>query len=345
MSARGVLCRLAADIPRTSTHDLACISRVFHRAVLTRNATSIASVGGLSHAYKLAYAVSRRSYATATAKTPAKTVKKATVKKTVAKKPAAKKTVATKKPAAKKKAAPKKKRAAKKAAPKKKPAKRVLTEAGKARKKISEERAHLKELKETALTAPRDLPYNAWLVYVSELQKKAKGSDTLPTEVTKQAAAQFKALTAAEREHYNHLANQNKAANEAAYRAWILSYTPEQIRLANNARRAIRDKYTKLKDAGKKTSRRYPKETNRLQDERQVKRAMNAFLNFNVERRASGEMKGIKSVDASKLIGTEWKALSPSEKKKYEDLALAQRKQYSADFTSTYGRQSRTAVA
>ncbi|KAF2496260.1 hypothetical protein BU16DRAFT_538827 [Lophium mytilinum] len=353
MLARGVLCRLAADVPKTSTHDLARISRVLHRAINARSASSIASIGGLSHAYKLAYALSRRSYATAaaTAKKPTKTVKKVTVKETVTKKPAAKKTAvkktaAKKKTATKKKAAPTKKRAAKKAAPKRKPAKRALTEAGKARKELAEQRARHNELKEAALmTLPKKLPISAWMVYVSEIQEKGKGKSPA-TEIMKQGGAQFKALTPAEREHYNHLANQNKAANEAAYKEWVLSHTPEQIRLANNARRQLRAQYTKLKNAGNvKSSRVYPKDTGPIKDERRVKRPQNAYMLFNKERRDSGEMKGISVPDSSRLITSEYKALSASEKKKYEDLALAAKKQYAADFAATYGHKSQAAVA
>jgi hypothetical protein len=45
-----------------------------------------------------------------------------------------------------------------------------------------------------------------------------------------------------------------------------------------------------------------------------VKKAVTPYLQFSVERRASGDFKDIKLGDSSKLIGEEWKALSESEK-------------------------------
>jgi hypothetical protein len=116
-------------------------------------------------------------------------------------------------------------------------------------------------------------------------------------------------------QHYNHLANQNKATNEAAYKAWVLSHTPEQIRLANNARRALRKLYTKRKEDGFKTKAKTPAGTEPLKDERIPKHAPSSSALFVKARLASGDMAGIASTESLKLIGAEWKALSASEKK------------------------------
>jgi outer membrane biosynthesis protein TonB len=197
MLARGVLGRLAAatDAPKTSTHDLARISRVLARAVIARNASSFALTGSVSHAYKLAYAIARRSYATATTKkAPAKTVEKVTVKKTVTKKPAAKKSATKKQPAAKKKAAPKKPKA-KKVAPKKKPVKRVPTEKTLATREKRKQLDAYKALKEAALTSPKKIVDNAWTVFLNE--KGTKGGVAFAAS---QASTEFKALSPSERE-------------------------------------------------------------------------------------------------------------------------------------------------
>lgn len=52
-----------------------------------------------------------------------------------------------------------------------------------------------------------------------------------------------------------------------------------------------------------------------IKDERRVKRPMPPFVQFTLNRHASGDFKRMKLPDASKLIGQEWKALSSDEKK------------------------------
>ena len=105
-------------------------------------------------------------------------------------------------------------------------------------------------------------------------------------------------------QHYNHLANQNKAVNNAALVKWIESHTPQQIRDANNARRAL----TRLR--GKKGGQKFSS----IKDDRLVSLPIGAYLVFFKSRQASGDFKGLKSVEAAKLAGREWKALSAAEK-------------------------------
>jgi hypothetical protein len=99
----------------------------------------------------------------------------------------------------------------------------------------------------------------------------------------------------------NQKANQNKHDNEVAYKAFIQSFTPTQIRLANNARRLLK----------KKTQKAWPL----LVDERQPARPNSVFVYFMKSRHASGDMKGIPVAEALPLIAKEYQALSPSEKK------------------------------
>jgi hypothetical protein len=111
-------------------------------------------------------------------------------------------------------------------------------------------------------------------------------------------------------QHYNHIANQNKTTNEAAYADWVKQHTPEQIRLANIARMNLKRKVS----AGKA-----PKAVSRglspIKDDRQIKRPNSAYLKFNVERRSSGDFKGIPLGEGSKVITKEWNELSAGEKK------------------------------
>lgn len=111
-------------------------------------------------------------------------------------------------------------------------------------------------------------------------------------------------------QHYNHIANENKAANQAAYSEWVASYTPEQIRKANNARRLLKRK-TATAD-GKKSSGRG---LTPIKDDRQIKRPNSAYFKFGIERRESGDFKGIPLGEAAKLITKEWNELSAGEKK------------------------------
>jgi hypothetical protein len=107
-------------------------------------------------------------------------------------------------------------------------------------------------------------------------------------------------------QHYNHIANEKTAARRAEYQAWIHSHTPEQIRLANNARNQLRKKLPDQKSR--------PAHTAKLHDDRAVKKlsAYNLFLRV---RHATGDFKGIKPKEATGLIASEWKSLSAGEKK------------------------------
>ncbi|KAF2120515.1 hypothetical protein BDV96DRAFT_641193 [Lophiotrema nucula] len=319
MLARGVLCRLAAEVPRTSTHDLPQLARLLQRSLAARNGSSI---GALSRGLGASLANSRRSYATTVrAKKPTATVKKA-VKKQAAKKPAPKKKAAAKtagrlkkKPAAKK-AAPKKKKAA--AKPKTKRAKKELTPEQK-------EKALIRQLKVLALREPtstRALPTHA--VFVSEAFKDNKKIGLA------QASDKFKSLTTAEREHYNHLTSERNAARKAEYNAWVRSYTPEQIRIANNARARLR----KLLKGKQKSA---PAHTAKIQDDRQYKKGPTSYAMFIKDRYASGDLKGIGVGEAAKLISNEWKSLSAGEKQKYNDAYAAERTSRAGEFQRAYG--------
>ena len=52
-----------------------------------------------------------------------------------------------------------------------------------------------------------------------------------------------------------------------------------------------------------------------MQDDRQVKGQISAYILFCKERYASGDFKGLKVTEGARLAGREWKALSNEEKK------------------------------
>lgn len=111
-------------------------------------------------------------------------------------------------------------------------------------------------------------------------------------------------------QHYNHIANQNKAANQAAYKQWVESYTPDEIQKAQKARSRLKilvrqNSKTKISSAA----------LGPIKDDRQVKRPSGPYILFFKERVESGDMKDIAFVDAPKLVAEEWKNLSQGEKK------------------------------
>ncbi|KAL9071314.1 MAG: hypothetical protein Q9161_004330 [Pseudevernia consocians] len=132
----------------------------------------------------------------------------------------------------------------------------------------------------------------------------------------KKASADYKQLTPEQVEHYNHLANQNKAMNATAYRQWIESHTPEIIHEANLAR-------LHLKRLGVNAS--------PLHDHRQVKGVRNAYSFFYQERMQSGDLRGLKVAEAAKLLGREWKSLQPHEKKGFDDMASQDMARYTQE--------------
>jgi hypothetical protein len=322
----GALCRLAVDAPRASPHDMPLLARTLRRTLLARNAAQLPHVRALSRAFASTLNA-RRSYATTTrAAKPTPTVKKA-VKTAAAKKPAPKKATPAKKAAPKKAAS--KKAVAKKAAPKKK-AKKAAAKKPAPKKRVKraltpeeQQKAKLRELRVKALREPVSHNLiNARHVFVAE---KFAGKEANHAKAMASVQAEFKNLTTAELEvspnrlamqccctnylkHYNHLANERNAARRAEYQAWINTYTPDQIRIANNARARLR---RMAADANKKA----PAHSARLVDDRQPKGSVNSYSAFVRDRFASGDFKGISVPESSKLMSQEWKALSAGEKK------------------------------
>ncbi|KAM0803894.1 hypothetical protein BDR22DRAFT_960490 [Usnea florida] len=241
------------------------------------------------------------------AKSKAKPVKKTTKAKTKAKKPKAKKPKA-KKPKVKKTKAKK---------PKAKKPKKELTAEEKTKKTI-------KELRAKALKAPSQLVTGAWTLFLTDklrAAEKVEGIDAQGVknrfgDTLKAASAAYKELTAEQLEQYNHLANQNKAANAATYREWIESHTPMVIHQANLARRHL----TRL---GVKTP--------VLKDERQVAGNRSAYAFFTQSRFKSGDYKNMKVTVAGGLAGREWKALTDEQKKPFRDLAAQDYARYTQE--------------
>ncbi|EXJ68053.1 uncharacterized protein A1O5_08668 [Cladophialophora psammophila CBS 110553] len=256
-----------------------------------------------------------RTYATTSAK-PASRPKQHT-----GRTPAKRTTSTTKKaaPAKKRPARKTKKTTTKEAKPK---AKKPLSKSAllkKARKEHTDLRAA------ALFEEPKHLPSTAYRLVFAEETKKGGGQ---AKAAARAAAEKFKNLTLEERERYNHEANENKAKNDQAYKTWVQSHSPLEIKLANNARRQLTKK---ARAAGKK------KQYKPIQDDRTVHRPRNAYAYFFKERNDSGDLTSMTVGERGKLIGQEWKSLSTSERKIYEDKAQADKDRYLEEYKTVYG--------
>ncbi|TKA77468.1 hypothetical protein B0A49_02351 [Cryomyces minteri] len=362
MLHRGVFCHVKAEATRTSTSSCN-VAQLLRKIHLTRHITAPTRSLHCGQIRRTGIAFLSRTYATATTAAsevkPTKTVQSAV--KEAAKKPAstrgpykkktsAEKTSTRKNPAKKgstakpsaRKTAVKKKTAAKKRPEPKEVLTDEQTATKQARALLKAQFMTRKQLRERAMLKgePKVPSLSAWNVFQSEGPMKEPGKDsnprTLMGERAKTGAEQYKNLTPAEREHYNHLANERKAAMEAEYKTWVESHTPDRIRIANNARRHILRLRAAMSAEAKGLS-----HTRIIKDERQLKRPISAFTLFHIERFASNDFKGIPHVaDAARLSAEEWKALSEGEKKKYHDAAAANLEHYQQEYKALYGHEA-----
>ncbi|KAL3485905.1 hypothetical protein BJX62DRAFT_242479 [Aspergillus germanicus] len=190
----------------------------------------------------------------------------------------------------------------------KKPAKsrRELTpeqiERKEARKKAAEKKQLVRSLKETALHPPKPLPTRARGIAIRKVYAEARAATSGPvSEVLVKASALVESMSADERQQCENQAEANKIANEAAYEAWIKSYTPNQIREANNARRRL----AQLK---------VTKRASLLKDNRLVKQPTGSYFFFLADKREAGSGIGKKMTEETSYFAEEWKSLAPAEK-------------------------------
>ncbi|KAG7107037.1 Non-histone protein 10 like [Verticillium longisporum] len=238
-----------------------------------------------------------------------------------AEKPVKKTTKSATKKAVTKKAAPKKKKAAAKPKPKKvkKAKKEVAPEV-----KLAQE---VRELKKIALLKePKKLPETVWTLYTTQNIKSGEAS---LGERSKQLAEEYRLLDAAETERLKDLAEKNKVANNAAYKAWVESHTPAEIVAANNARNVLRRKVNK----GRGVTHRFP-----IRDERLPKRPTTVYNLFFKARWASGDFSG-SVTEATRTIAEEYKQLSEEQRQVYEDLATADFERYAREVSSVLNKE------
>ncbi|EPQ62655.1 BgtA-21001 [Blumeria graminis f. sp. tritici] len=187
-------------------------------------------------------------------------------------------------------------------------------------------RLKIRELRRRALQPPKPLPRTARSVYMAQ-HLTGTGSNT--KTVLSDASSKWKSVSSAELEQYRKTAAQNKATNFATLNAWLSHYTPDQIRIANNARRVLNRKY----------GRKIP--LARIQDPRLPKRPLGVYVCFVKERFDSGQLVGVPFLTASKMLASEFHALAPAHRKKLEDTARIHRQRYIQEFKIAFKRDSR----
>ncbi|KAI4792278.1 hypothetical protein E4T44_12828, partial [Aureobasidium sp. EXF-8845] len=191
--------------------------------------------------------------------------------------------------------------------------------------KEAKKKEDVKILQAQALSPPRYRQLNIWSVYIKENTTAKKNSGPV-SQFIKQLADDFKDLSSREREHYNHLVNEHNAKSLREFQEWLNAHTPTQIKEAN----AVRSRLRKL--LAVKKSKYAP-----IKDDRLVKRPSSSFFQYHKERFNSGDFRGVTTMDASKDIAAEYRALSASEKKKYEDLSAKDLERYLKEHLEVYG--------
>ncbi|GLI73390.1 hypothetical protein PoHVEF18_001607 [Penicillium ochrochloron] len=212
-------------------------------------------------------------------------------------------------------------------AEKKKP-KRGLTEKQKEAKEKKESRELVKQLKETALQPPKKLAQTARTIATqAKLKEVREQNPSRPqAEIFKEAVELVNSQRLAEADRYVNQAEENRAANEASYAAWLKEYTPLQIKQANSARKHLR-RLGHSKFYG-------------IQDERLVKAPLNTYMFFLKERHDSSDFKHLPVKDAALRIAEEWKSLTDSEKQPYIQKAERDQERYREEYREAYGEDA-----
>jgi len=138
------------------------------------------------------------------------------------------------------------------------------------------------------------------------------------------------ALSVSEKETFEKRAEEVSAKRRAELKKWIESHTAAEIGAANRARARLNKIYPV---EGRKT----PK-YQLIPDERHPKRAMSAWLIFLGERNATGEYNKLTLAERTNRIATEYKQLSPDQRKDFDRKAQVSRSAYEHSYLEIYGK-------
>jgi len=153
---------------------------------------------------------------------------------------------------------------------------------------------------------------SAYLLYQNAMRDQFKRENPGMTfgQLAKYTSHMYKNLTPEEKATWDARAAQDKAR----YDAQMANYIPPP---GHDAKGNLIDEYHRANGGGGKRSKRNPK------DKDAPKRARGSFVFFTFEMRpiVMKEFPDIKFVDMGTILGERWRALTPTEKKRYETMA------------------------
>ncbi|KAK3372506.1 hypothetical protein B0H63DRAFT_299273 [Podospora didyma] len=197
-----------------------------------------------------------------------------------------------------------------------------------------------KALEEIALVGrePAQLQVNPYFLFLQENYKSAEG---VGTDRTSKLAKSYKALSAEELKRLQDQAEQNRAANQVAYKAWVASFTPSQVQAANIIRKHIKRETRKRRSALGKKLKKYPEYLPIVDDRLPMKPAGTGYQLFQKESLHSGPLASaadsrVRVTEASKL----WNAMNEEERKPYQDAAAADRERWTKEAELVFGKDS-----
>ncbi|KAF9585116.1 exp1-like protein [Lunasporangiospora selenospora] len=182
-----------------------------------------------------------------------------------------------------------------------------------------------KKVKIPALELPKR-PASSWaLFYIDHLDKlRAAGKPIIPTVETTVASAQWKQLSDAQKMVYTERYNHNLAEFKRKMEARLDELTPEEFKLENTRRRALRA-------AGKKGA-------VALKDPNAPSRPLSSYFLFAKEQRVSGKFAKLPVKEQAKAIADVWGKIGEAEKATYQEkaqTALASYKTQKAAYESS----------
>ncbi|KAL5045739.1 hypothetical protein BDW71DRAFT_208005 [Aspergillus fruticulosus] len=291
--------RVRVDSPQHHIRHIAFVARRSPTSVTRGLSCAKSTVGTLARSYATQDGPSKEASSKSTKST--KSTKTKQTKKKASKKPA-------KKPAVRK-------------------ARKVLTEEQKEaraqRKKAEELKETKRKLKATALQTPKLLPALPWVIAMKDKLSEVDKSDSpSPKEAFSRATELARTASPQEKQRYVDQAAANKAANEAALKAWVESHTPLQILEANNARRRLAQLQGKRR-------------VSLIHDDRLVKPPTSAWIYFFMEKR---DKNALVVSDMAQDVAVQWKNLPESEKAPYLEKGNADRARYEREYLEVYGQ-------
>ncbi|PYI35190.1 hypothetical protein BP00DRAFT_412422 [Aspergillus indologenus CBS 114.80] len=207
--------------------------------------------------------------------------------------------------------------------------KKALTPEQEEKLSLREKKKQIRECKALCLTPPRLHPTAAFAVARQEAGKLVakEGLHEKGIYMIQKIQEHIQNLRSEQAEEYERIAEENKKLNEQIMADWIKSYTPAQIRDANIARRKL------VKLTGKRQSR-----LTLIDDPRLVARPAPPYAHFTrTQYQEDPNLINLPLLERSHRISALWKALSPEERKAYDQAYREDQQRYYREYKEVYG--------